>query len=662
MVGGRSRVTGMEKHVHSYEEALDQAVTAFFGLGSSRRDRSQYSEIRKKLTECRFENGEDICLIDGRSDSLYFLLSGVVQVLNREGEQINLLREGQYFGEYGVLSGQKRLSTVRSMGRTVLYRMDREDVLAVLRKRPALYGEFMKRVYTQVSGKHRQILELSRARRGILQHPSNRETMSRRRMLVYYGPVLIAAALCAVLIPEGTAGPVFLAPLLLMFFCVLVSKRTVESLVAGILLAAVLLYRGSPFVSFTDAMLASMGAPDNVFTVYVMAMMGGVTALAEATGAVTAFQKYADRTVRSRKSAMLLGAGIMAATAIDDSLNMLCGSFSTAEASEKQKVPRESLAALFSILPVVLCSFLPVSLWGVFVFGTLAASAGEGTAGLFVRSIPFNFYSGLAVLAMLLFCAGKLPPTKPIQMAEERVKAGGELWPAGSEDYLVREEPERWGRAWNVLLPILFLGVSAVSFRSFGSGRVMLDSACALSATVAFQFFLYGFQELLSPEEFLDHLCSGIAGSSLPVVLYLLTICFASLLDQLGLGTFLEQWASAWSVSWSAASPLFPAGLFLFAVLLTVLLGSSWSMFAMVFPLAVRMAPLLGLNPALCAGAVMAAGIAGEQNCVFTANATDVGTAVGCNPAKVLDTRLSFSIPLTAGAFLLYLAAGFVVR
>ena len=172
---------------------------------------------------------------------------------------------------------------------------------------------------------------------------------------------------------------------------------------------------------------------------------------------------------------------------------------------------------------------------------------------------------------MLLFCAGKLPPTKPIQMAEERVKAGGELWPAGSEDYLVREEPERWGRAWNVLLPILFLGVSAVSFRSFGSGRVMLDSACALSATVAFQFFLYGFQELLSPEEFLDHLCSGIAGSSLPVLLYLLTICFASLLDQLGLGTFLEQWASAWSVSWSAASPLFPAGLFLFAVLLTVL-------------------------------------------------------------------------------------------
>ena len=34
-------------------------------------------------------------------DGMYFLESGTAVVLDREGEQINVLREGQYFGEYG---------------------------------------------------------------------------------------------------------------------------------------------------------------------------------------------------------------------------------------------------------------------------------------------------------------------------------------------------------------------------------------------------------------------------------------------------------------------------------------------------------------------------------------------------------------------------------
>ena len=642
-------------------ESVSHTAAAFFGLSEEGPEGQELSGILEKLKECRFEHGQDICVINGESDCLYFLVSGMVQVLDGEGEQINLLREGQYFGEYGVITGAPRLSTVRSLGHSVLFRMDRKDVLKVLVRHPALYGEFMKRVYGQVSGKHRQILELSRTRRGILRHPSNREIMSRRQMLFYYGAIFLVCALCVMVVPAGSRGPVFLLPIFLMLVCVLVSKRTVESLCAGILLAILLLYRNNPFVGFTDAFLDTAGSYENVFTVFVMVLMGGVTALLEASGAVTSFKKFADRKVKSRSGALLLCSGIMAATAIDEGFNMLCGSFSAGEAADRQKVPRENVAALCSILPVILCSLMPVSLWSVFVFGTLAASAEDNAAGLLLHSMPFNYYSILGLVVMLLFCGGWLPLSKPLREAKKRVESGGELWPAGSDDYLDREEPDRWGSAWNVLFSIAFLGIASVTFRSFGTGKITLDSACALTATVVFLFFLYGFQGIMSPEAFLDNLCKGIAGSVLPVILYHMTICLSSLLDKLGLERFMERWAAGWSIV-PAAGPLFPAALFLFAVLLTVLLGSSWAMFAMVFPIAVHLAPFLGMNPALCVGAVCAAGVAGEQNCLFTEIDTDVGNAVGLSPAKVLDVRLSLSIPLTIAAFLLYLAAGFLLR
>ena len=91
-----------------------------------------------------------------------------------------------------------------------------------------------------------------------------------------------------------------------------------------------------------------------------------------------------------------------------------------------------------------------------------------------------------------------------------------------------------------------------------------------------------------------------------------------------------------------------------------MLLGSSWAMYAICFPVVLRLSALLGANPALCIGAVCAAGIAGEHCCLFTANALTVGTAIGCSPDAVRDVRVSFSLKLSAAAFLLYAAAGFL--
>lgn len=636
----------------------DKFISEFFGISDTPDGKRELEDIKKKLIRQQYENGKDICTIDGEPDGMFFLETGTAVVLGRDGEQLNIMHEGQYFGEYAVLAGQKRLSTVRSLGRTIVYRLTAEDMMEILVRHPDVYGEFMKRVYGQVSGKHSQILALSGMRKGILQHPQNQTPMSKRQMAVQYGILALIYLLSFILLPTGSDWPIFLVPLILMLVYVIITKRTLESLIASGILAALLLYRKGLSASYTDALMETMGAPDNVFTVLVMALMGGVVQLIEASGAVTAFKKLADRKVHGARGTMLAACGIMAVTCIDDGLNMSCAALSTNSVAKEHGVPRERLALLYSMLPTVFSSFLPLSLWGIFVIGTISASVKEKNVELFCESIPLNFFSIITVVLMLLFCLGKLPLSKKLKEADQRVRDGGTLWPAGSEKYLSLNEPEMWGKIYNIMLPILALAIASLAIRSVIAGSFVVDSACGLVATLLFMFLLYCAQGLMTPEQFMEHLVVGMANTTLPIVMYLLTMCFSALLDGLSLNEYFQVIVERFQ----GISVLFPAVLFVTCMFLTVALGSSWAMYAIAFPIAIHMVPGLGVSLALCIGAISGAGIAGEKNCLFTADALNVGTAIGCSPDAVRSVRMTYSIAITVAAALLYVLAGVVFR
>ena len=441
-----------------------------------------------------------------------------------------------------------------------------------------------------------------------------------------------------------------------MLVYVIVTKRTIESLVAAGILAAVLVYRSGLSASYADAMIDTMSLRDNAFTVFVMALIGGLVNLIAASGAVTAFKKFSDRHCTTPKKVFVTSLGIMAATSIDDGLNMMCASTATFASAKKNNIVREKTGLFFSMLPTVLSSFIPLSLWGIFVIASLRPSVKGNVFEEFCKSIPFNFFSILVVISMVLFAYGKLPKGKQIKSAEKRFKENGKLWPDGSEKYLNISEPEIWGKAVNVLLPIIVLAVTALAIRSIINGSFIVDSACGLVAALLVTFVLYCAQGLMSPEQFMEHLITGIANSTLPILMYLLTMCFSTLLEQLSLSSYLADVLN----SVKGVGPLMPAFIFVASVLLTIALGSSWSMYAIVFPLAMSFAYAMGLSPALCIGAISGAGIAGEKICMFTADALNVGTSIGCNPDVICNIRVRYSIAISGIAFVLYLIAGFI--
>ena len=107
-------------------------------------------------------------------------------------------------------------------------------------------------------------------------------------------------------------------------------------------------------------------------------------------------------------------------------------------------------------------------------------------------------------------------------------------------------------------------------------------------------------------------------------------------------------------------APVMPAVLFVVSVLLTIALGSSWSMYAIIFPITVNLINVMGLFPALCIGAVAGAGIAGEKICMFTADALNVGTSIGCNPSEICKVRVHYSLIISGIATAGYLIAGII--
>ena len=176
---------------------------------------------------------------------------------------------------------------------------------------------------------------------------------------------------------------------------------------------------------------------------------------------------------------------------------------------------------------------------------------------------------------MVAFCFGKLPRTKRLKQAQKRVDAGGELWPEGSEKYLVRDETEVWGKLINLILPVVALAVFSLAVRSIYSGGLILDSAVGLMATLIFMFLLYCAQGLMTPEQFVDHLVNGIQGMVLPIILYLMTMCFSTLLDQQALGEFPA------SLQKRAARAYFSTVSRIFSLVISMVgMGSRWSMAA----------------------------------------------------------------------------------
>ena len=75
------------------------------------------------------EPGEDVLRQGEPSDAFYFIRSGVAIVIRTDeggDQELGVLKEGEFFGEVGLLEDDERTATVRAASRVEVYRLERD--------------------------------------------------------------------------------------------------------------------------------------------------------------------------------------------------------------------------------------------------------------------------------------------------------------------------------------------------------------------------------------------------------------------------------------------------------------------------------------------------------------------------------------------------------
>jgi CRP-like cAMP-binding protein len=98
-------------------------------------------ELADRLNLARFARGEILTRQGNEAHHLYIIASGTAEMYITVGGQtraVTPLRPGDCFGEMGLMLGEPRHATVTAAEDVTCYRLDKEDFLKILQRRPEI--------------------------------------------------------------------------------------------------------------------------------------------------------------------------------------------------------------------------------------------------------------------------------------------------------------------------------------------------------------------------------------------------------------------------------------------------------------------------------------------------------------------------------------------
>lgn len=234
---------------------------------------------------------------------------------------------------------------------------------------------------------------------------------------------------------------------------------------------------------------------------------------------------------------------------------------------------------------------------------------------LFLRSIPFNFFSFVMILLGVYLSFFHHSKSTQDSDPEKIGKSGDDEDDWHTCDPAVgRDLPEK---PWNLLVPLALVVVLTLVFTwwdgykkaggfaaAFIKADVMDAMLIALVFTVLFTFLFFRFQKTKT-SDLLNSFVIG--GNDLMSVIVLLAVVWglSSVTEELGFSAFVTRYSS-----WIPPSIVVPL-LFLFGAAISYFIGSAWGTWGILMPLGISMAAASGIYLPLVIGAVFASGTFG---------------------------------------------------
>ena len=508
-------------------------------------------------------------------------------------------------------------------------------------------------------------------------------TRSNTRLRTITTVISLAVALCVVvaaLILTHTSGAqttawALLAPVIAIALA-LITKEVYSSLFIGIVIGALLYARSDPATALNTIVgkgLASAVA-DSAGIFIFLVILGIIVCMVNRSGGSHAFGRWAQKHIRTRVGAaiatFLLGVMIF----IDDYFNCLTVGSVMRPVTDGHRISRVKLAYLIDATAAPICMIAPISSWAAAVSGCVDSETYSGLE-LFVRAIPYNFYSLLTIvfivaLSVMGFDYGK--------MAGFEIRAQGGDRGALEEDAAGNGEAVNpRGSLWDLIIPIVILVVTCVCGLVYVGGFFGPNEFCeadnsgnflaAFGATDAFVGLPWGglvslvlitvyliARRLLNFREAMECIPKGFI-AMVPAIL-ILTFATAlknmtNLLDAAGFVRQLMEGAAG------GLSLFLSAIIFLVACGLAFATGTSWGTFGILIPIVTNIFPadsdLLFIGISAC----LAGAVCGDHCSPISDTTIMASAGAQCNHVDHVATQLPYAVTVAGISFVCYLIA-----
>ncbi len=469
-----------------------------------------------------------------------------------------------------------------------------------------------------------------------------------------------------------------LVPPIIAIGLALITKEVYSSLFIGIVAGALFATGYKPVAAMdsmlNDGFIAAVSGTAGIFIFLVV--LGILVALVNKAGGSAAFGKWAQTHIKSRAGAMFATFVLGVLIFIDDYFNCLTVGSVMRPVTDSHKISRAKLSYLIDATAAPVCMIAPISSWAAAVASY--APEGEGIS-LFVRAIPFNFYSLLTFVFIIAIVLMKFD-FGPMKLHEFNALNNGDLYTTGDRVDSEEDAPSSRGKVIDLLFPIIVLIIISVIALVYvggffgtdiwGGTDYKGDFIGAFSNTDATVGLPWGgiialivatvylvARRVVSFKEAMDCIPKGFNAMVPAILILTFATTLKNMTGLLGADAYV---AGLMEGAAAGLAKLLPAIIFLVACVLAFATGTSWGTFGILIPIVTAIFP--ANDPLMIVGmsACLAGAVCGDH-CSPISDTTIMSSAgAQCNHINHVSTQIPYAVTVAAISFVTYVIAGFV--
>ena len=473
---------------------------------------------------------------------------------------------------------------------------------------------------------------------------------------------------------EGYYGTFMsLAAPIIAIVLALITKEVYSSLFVGIVIGALLnasynLPKAMDIV-VNDGLIGAVSGTAGIFIFLVI--LGAMVVLVNKAGGSQAFGRWAQKNVKTKLGAILATFVLGVLIFIDDYFNCLTVGSVMKPVTDSHKISRAKLAFVIDATAAPVCMIAPISSWAAAV----SEYAPEGTSGLamFVQAIPFNFYSILTlifivVLAIMGFDYGK--------MSGFEIKAlNGDI--AALEGEEKETDVRKDDRVLDLVLPIVVLILVCVValiyvggffdsesdyhldfVGSFGNTDATVGLPWGALITLVFTIIYLMCRKAITFKEAMDSIPKGFVAMVPAILILTFATALKNMTGLLGSDVFVDNLLS----NAGSLTIFLPAIIFLVACLIAFSTGTSWGTFGILIPIVIAVFPAGTTLGVIGMSACLAGAVCGDHCSPISDTTIMASAGAQCNHVDHVQTQLPYAITVAGVSFVSFILAGVLTK